>query len=59
MSEHLLAGDIRARKGGVRLAMLTAYDYPTAMALEAAGVDIILSATASARWSSGSRPPGM
>ena len=47
MSERLLAGrlsagDIRARKGGVRLAMLTAYDYPTAMALEAAGVDIIL-----------------
>ena len=39
---RLGAGDIRARKGGMRLAMLTAYDYPTAMALEAAGVDIIL-----------------
>ena len=42
MSTHLTADDIRARKGGVRLAMLTAYDYPTAMALEAAGVDILL-----------------
>jgi 3-methyl-2-oxobutanoate hydroxymethyltransferase len=42
MSSHLSADDIRARKGGLRLAMLTAYDYPTAMALEAAGVDILL-----------------
>ena len=42
MSTHLTADDIRARKGRVRLAMLTAYDYPTAMALEAAGVDILL-----------------
>ena len=42
MNSHLSADDIRARKGGVRLAMLTAYDYPTAMALEAAGVDILL-----------------
>lgn len=39
---RLSADDIRARKGGMRLAMLTAYDYPTAMALEAAGVDILL-----------------
>lgn len=42
MSAHLSAPAIRARKGGPRLAMLTAYDYPTAMALEAAGVDILL-----------------
>lgn len=38
----LSAAAIRARKGGPRVAMLTAYDYPTAMALEAAGVDILL-----------------
>jgi 3-methyl-2-oxobutanoate hydroxymethyltransferase len=42
MGTHLPAEAIRARKGGARLAMLTAYDYPTAMALEAAGVDILL-----------------
>jgi 3-methyl-2-oxobutanoate hydroxymethyltransferase len=33
---------IRARKGGARLAMLTAYDYPTALALDASGLDILL-----------------
>ena len=33
---------LRARKGGARLAMLTAYDYPTAVALDAAGLDILL-----------------
>jgi 3-methyl-2-oxobutanoate hydroxymethyltransferase len=33
---------IRATKGARRLAMLTAYDYPTAMALDHAGVDLIL-----------------
>jgi len=33
---------IRARKGGPRLAMLTAYDYPTALALDACGLDILL-----------------
>jgi len=42
MSTRLSADDVRARKGGARLAMLTAYDYPTAMALEAAGVDVLL-----------------
>lgn len=42
MTAPLSAAEVRARKGGARLAMLTAYDYPTAMALEAAGVDIIL-----------------
>ena len=36
------AAELRARKGGRRLAMLTAYDYPTALALDAAGLDILL-----------------
>jgi 3-methyl-2-oxobutanoate hydroxymethyltransferase len=36
------AGDIRASKGHRRLAMLTAYDYPTALALDASGLDLIL-----------------
>jgi 3-methyl-2-oxobutanoate hydroxymethyltransferase len=36
------AGEIRARKGGARIAMLTAYDYPTARLLAAAGTDILL-----------------
>lgn len=38
----LRADEIRARKGGPRLAMLTAYDYPTALALDACGLDLIL-----------------
>lgn len=38
----LSAAAIRARKGGRRLAMLTAYDYPTARALDGAGLDILL-----------------
>ena len=38
----LAAGDIRALKGTRRLAMLTAYDYPTALALDQVGLDIIL-----------------
>jgi 3-methyl-2-oxobutanoate hydroxymethyltransferase len=38
----LPAADLRARKGGRRLAMLTAYDYPTARALDQAGLDILL-----------------
>jgi len=33
---------VRARKGGRRLAMLTAYDYPTALALDGCGLDLIL-----------------
>lgn len=42
MSAPLPADAIRARKGGRRLAMLTAYDYPTARALDLAGLDILL-----------------
>ena len=38
----LAAAEIRALKGVRRLAMLTAYDYPTALALDAAGLDLIL-----------------
>lgn len=34
--------EIRALKGRRRLAMLTAYDYPTALALDACGLDLIL-----------------
>jgi 3-methyl-2-oxobutanoate hydroxymethyltransferase len=36
------AEDLRASKGRRRLAMLTAYDYPTARALDACGLDILL-----------------
>lgn len=42
MTTPLTAEAIRARKGGPRLAMLTAYDYPTARALDACGLDILL-----------------
>jgi 3-methyl-2-oxobutanoate hydroxymethyltransferase len=38
----LSPAQIRAHKGGPRLAMLTAYDYPTALALDACGLDILL-----------------
>jgi 3-methyl-2-oxobutanoate hydroxymethyltransferase len=36
------ATELRARKGGARLVMLTAYDYPTALALDVCGLDILL-----------------
>jgi 3-methyl-2-oxobutanoate hydroxymethyltransferase len=42
MTRSLGAGELRARKGGRRLAMLTAYDYPTALALDACGLDVLL-----------------
>lgn len=38
----LTAAALRAAKGLKRLAVLTAYDYPTALALDAADLDIIL-----------------
>jgi 3-methyl-2-oxobutanoate hydroxymethyltransferase len=38
----LTAAEIRRRKGGERLAMLTAYDYPTALALDGCGLDLML-----------------
>src|SRR5262245_49487239 len=34
--------EVRAAKGARRLVMLTAYDYPTAKIMDAAGVDLIL-----------------
>ncbi|MFO7594984.1 MAG: 3-methyl-2-oxobutanoate hydroxymethyltransferase, partial [Desulfocurvibacter africanus] len=42
MLKPLTAPDIAGRKGGERLAMLTAYDYPTALALDQAGADMLL-----------------
>jgi len=36
------APDIRARKGGPKISMVTAYDYPGAMIADRAGIDIIL-----------------
>ncbi|EGJ48845.1 3-methyl-2-oxobutanoate hydroxymethyltransferase [Desulfocurvibacter africanus] len=42
MLKPLTAPDIASRKGGERLAMLTAYDYPTALALDQAGADMLL-----------------
>jgi 3-methyl-2-oxobutanoate hydroxymethyltransferase len=36
------APEIRARKGGDKIRMVTAYDYPTAKIADRAGVDIIL-----------------
>ena len=38
----LRADEVRSRKGGPRLAMLTAYDHPVAAALDRAGLDLIL-----------------
>jgi 3-methyl-2-oxobutanoate hydroxymethyltransferase len=40
--EKLTPPDIRARKGGPRLSMLSVYDYPFARYAEEAGIDILL-----------------
>jgi 3-methyl-2-oxobutanoate hydroxymethyltransferase len=42
MGTALTAPELRARKGGRRIAMLTAYDYPTALALDQGGLDVLL-----------------
>ena len=42
MSEKINVADVTGRKGGHKLVMLTAYDYPTAKLLDEAGVDIVL-----------------
>lgn len=42
MTPQEKAAAFRARKNGARIAMLTAYDYPTARLLDEAGVDALL-----------------
>jgi len=42
MAAHVTAPQIRARKGGPKISMVTAYDYPSAMIADRAGIDIIL-----------------
>jgi 3-methyl-2-oxobutanoate hydroxymethyltransferase len=42
MSAKMTAPKIRARKGGDKIAMVTAYDLPTAQIADRAGADIIL-----------------
>ncbi len=41
-NSQIKAADLKARKGGQRIACLTAYDYPTARLLDEAGVDLLL-----------------
>ena len=40
--EKITVPVIRARKGGERITMLTAYDFPFAQLIDGAGVDVIL-----------------
>ena len=42
MAAKVTAPEIRARKGGPKITMVTAYDYPGAVIADRAGVDIIL-----------------
>ena len=42
MTKKLTAPDIKARKGGEKLVMITAYDEPSARIADRAGADIIL-----------------
>lgn len=42
LTAHQKAEALRQRKGGRRIAALTAYDYPTARLLDEAGVDLLL-----------------
>ena len=42
MTDKVTAPQIRARKGGPKITMVTAYDYPGAVIADRAGVDIIL-----------------
>jgi len=41
-TSKITADQLRARKGGVRIPALTAYDYPTARLLDEAGIPLIL-----------------
>ena len=42
MGDKITVPDVRARKGGPKLTMVTAYDYPSARMASDAGVDMIL-----------------
>jgi 3-methyl-2-oxobutanoate hydroxymethyltransferase len=42
MAGKVTAPQVRERKGGPKISMTTAYDYPTAMIADRAGIDIIL-----------------
>ena len=42
MAKKMTAPEIRARKGGLKITMVTAYDYPGAVIADRAGVDIVL-----------------
>ena len=42
MSDKITVPEIRSRKGGPKVTMVTAYDYPTAVIADSAGVDIVL-----------------
>jgi 3-methyl-2-oxobutanoate hydroxymethyltransferase len=42
MAEKITVPHVRARKGGQKLTMVTAYDAPTARIADAAGIDMIL-----------------
>ncbi|MGZ5382672.1 MAG: 3-methyl-2-oxobutanoate hydroxymethyltransferase [Acidimicrobiia bacterium] len=42
MADKISVPQVRARKGGPKLTMVTAYDAPTARIVDAAGVDMIL-----------------
>jgi 3-methyl-2-oxobutanoate hydroxymethyltransferase len=42
MADKISVPEVRARKGGPKLTMVTAYDAPTARIVDAAGVDMIL-----------------
>ncbi len=42
MSDKITVPAIRARKGGPKISMVTAYDYPGAVIADRAGVDVVL-----------------
>lgn len=42
MAKKVTVPEIKARKGGPKISMVTAYDYPSAVIADRAGVDVIL-----------------
>lgn len=42
MGDKVTVPEIRARKGGEKIAMITAYDYPSARIASDAGIDVVL-----------------